>query len=64
MSHSYRYTSRCTKEHMSAAAARFVALGINDLVKDLKLSELGDYIARRLEEMTTGKRLGMMPDLA
>ncbi|SCV34268.1 uncharacterized protein FFB14_04749 [Fusarium fujikuroi] len=51
------YTSRCTKEHMSAAAARFVALGINDLVKDLKLSELGDYIARRLEEMTTGKRL-------
>ncbi|KAF5614823.1 hypothetical protein F25303_14004 [Fusarium sp. NRRL 25303] len=58
------YTSRCTKEQMSAAAARFVSLGIYELVKDLGLSELGDYIARKLEEMTTGKRLGKMPDLA
>lgn len=48
---------------MSAAAARFVALGIYELVKDLGLSELGDYIARKLEEMTTGKRLGKMPEL-
>lgn len=48
---------------MKAAASRFVALGIYELVKDLGLSELGDYIAGKLEEMTTGKRLGKMPDL-
>ncbi|KAF4449892.1 hypothetical protein F53441_6897 [Fusarium austroafricanum] len=41
------YTSRCTKEQMSAAAARFIALGIYDLVKDLELSELGNHITQR-----------------
>ncbi|PCD39309.1 hypothetical protein FGRA07_00580 [Fusarium graminearum] len=51
------YTSRCTKEQMSAAAAKFRALGIHELVKDLELSELGSHVAQRLEEMTTGKRL-------
>lgn len=49
---------------MSAAAARFVSLGIYELVRDFGLLELGDYIARKLEEMTTGKRLGKMPYLA
>lgn len=42
---------------MSAAAAKFRALGIHELVKDLELSELGNHVAQRLEEMTTGKRL-------
>ncbi|KAF5664253.1 hypothetical protein FHETE_7135 [Fusarium heterosporum] len=50
------YTSRCTKEQMSAAALRFTSLGICDLVKELELSELGNYIAQRLKEMTTKKQ--------
>jgi hypothetical protein len=42
---------------MSAAAVRFTALGICELVKSLELSELGNHIAQRLREMTTKKRL-------
>lgn len=41
---------------MSAAAVRFTALGICELVKSLELSELGDHIAQRLKEMTTKTR--------
>lgn len=50
------YTSRCTKEQMSAAAMRFTALGICELVKSLELSELGNHIAQRLKDMTTRQR--------
>ncbi|KAH6869171.1 hypothetical protein B0T10DRAFT_523911 [Thelonectria olida] len=50
------YTSRCTREQMSAAAVKFMALGICELVKDLELSELGNYIAQELRQMTTKKR--------
>jgi hypothetical protein len=41
---------------MSAAAVRFTALGICELVKSLELSELGNHIAQKLREMTTKKR--------
>jgi hypothetical protein len=41
---------------MSAAAVRFTALGICELVKSLELSELGNHIAQRLQEMTAKTR--------
>ncbi|KAG8407938.1 hypothetical protein J3458_020246 [Metarhizium acridum] len=50
------YTSRCTKEQMSAAALKFKSLGIDKLVEDLELSELGNHIATKLREMTGKKR--------
>ncbi|KAK2612062.1 hypothetical protein QQS21_001911 [Conoideocrella luteorostrata] len=53
---SHRYTSRCTKEQMNAAATKFKALGIDELVKNLDLSTLGNYIATKLREMTGNKR--------
>ncbi|TWU71816.1 hypothetical protein ED733_001360 [Metarhizium rileyi] len=56
-----RYTSRCTKEQMSAAALRLRSLGINELVKNLELSNLGNHIARKLKEMT-GKKRKMVDD--
>ncbi|OAA39363.1 hypothetical protein NOR_06201 [Metarhizium rileyi] len=60
VSHS-AYTSRCTKEQMSAAALRLRSLGINELVKNLELSNLGNHIARKLKEMT-GKKRKMVDD--
>ncbi|QLI69463.1 uncharacterized protein G6M90_00g056100 [Metarhizium brunneum] len=50
------YTSRCTKEQMTAAALRFKSLGIDKLVEDLELSELGNHISAKLREMTGKKR--------
>ncbi|KID95519.1 hypothetical protein MAJ_08545, partial [Metarhizium majus ARSEF 297] len=41
---------------MTAAALRFKSLGIDKLVEDLKLSELGNHIAAKLREMTGKKR--------
>ncbi|KHN97575.1 uncharacterized protein MAM_04590 [Metarhizium album ARSEF 1941] len=50
------YTSRCTKEQMTAATLRFKSLGIDELVEDLELSKLGSHIATKLREMTGKKR--------
>ena len=41
---------------MSAAVLKFKDLGINEVVKDLKLTELGNHIAATLREMTSKKR--------
>ncbi|KAJ6140272.1 hypothetical protein N7471_006758 [Penicillium samsonianum] len=55
VSHS-AYTSRCTKEKMNTAVLKFKSLGIDDVVKNLKLAELGNNIAAKLREMTGKKR--------
>lgn len=52
----YRYTSRCTKDQMSAAAIKFKTLGIDELVKELGLSDLGEHIETFLREMKARKR--------
>ncbi|KAL5083986.1 hypothetical protein Trisim1_012422 [Trichoderma cf. simile WF8] len=49
------YTSRCTREQMNAAAIKFKELGIDELVKDLELSRLGNHIASALRDMTAKK---------
>ncbi|KAJ5219196.1 uncharacterized protein N7498_001295 [Penicillium cinerascens] len=51
-----RYTSRCTQERMHATAFKLKSLGIDDLVRDLELSELGNHIAATLRDLTTRKR--------
>ncbi|KAF5136397.1 hypothetical protein E5D57_000158 [Metarhizium anisopliae] len=48
--------SACTKDQMTAAALRFKSLGIDKLVEDLELSELGNHISAKLREMTGKKR--------
>ncbi|OQD87319.1 hypothetical protein PENANT_c006G05563 [Penicillium antarcticum] len=55
VSHS-AYTSRCTKDQMSTAALKFKLGGIDDLVRDLELAQLGNHIATALREMTGKKR--------
>ncbi|KAL6815037.1 hypothetical protein J3E69DRAFT_358887 [Trichoderma sp. SZMC 28015] len=50
-----KYTSRCTREQMNAAAIKFKELGIDELVKDLQLSRLGIHIASALRDMTAKK---------
>ncbi|KAL7790522.1 hypothetical protein V8C43DRAFT_315880 [Trichoderma afarasin] len=50
-----KYTSRCTREQMNAAAIKFKELGIDELVKDLQLSRLGNHIASALRDMTAKK---------
>lgn len=52
----HRYTSRCTKEQMNAAVLKFKCLGIDNVVKDMQLTQLGDHIAATLREMTGRKR--------
>ncbi|QYT03031.1 hypothetical protein H0G86_010006 [Trichoderma simmonsii] len=49
------YTSRCTREQMNAAAIKFKELGIDELVRDLELSRLGNHIASALRDMTAKK---------
>ena len=44
---------------MSAAVLKFKDLGINEVVKDLELTELGNHIAATLREMTGKKRKGV-----
>lgn len=41
---------------MSAAVLKFKSFGIDKLVKDLELSELGNSIAAMLGELTSNKR--------
>lgn len=41
---------------MTAAALRFKSLGIDKLVEDLELSELGNHVSAKLREMTGKKR--------
>ena len=41
---------------MSAAVLKFKDLGINEVVKDLELTELGNHIVATLREMTGKKR--------
>ena len=55
---------------MNAAAHKFVSLGIDDLVKNWGLSELGNHLAATLRDMTSkkrknveGKRSRNVPDL-
>ncbi|XWW96073.1 hypothetical protein V2A60_004043 [Cordyceps javanica] len=50
------YTSRCTKEQLAPALAKFKKLGITEMVKSLKLSALGAHVSQTLREMTTRKR--------
>ncbi|KAL7953841.1 hypothetical protein V8C34DRAFT_320495 [Trichoderma compactum] len=50
-----KYTSRCTREQMNAAAVKFKELGIDELVRDLELSRLGNHIASALRDMTAKK---------
>ncbi|GFF30146.1 hypothetical protein IFM51744_01043 [Aspergillus udagawae] len=50
------YTSRCTKEGKHASVIKLKSLGIDDLVRDLELSALGDHIAATLRDMTGRKR--------
>ncbi|OAA60618.1 hypothetical protein LEL_10799 [Akanthomyces lecanii RCEF 1005] len=50
------YTSRCTKEQMALASAQLKEIGITQLVEDLKLSNLGRFIAATLKDLTTKKR--------
>lgn len=52
----HRYTSRCTKEQMNAAVLKFKCLGIDRIVKDMELTQLGNHIAATLREMTGRKR--------
>ncbi|KAJ5532734.1 hypothetical protein N7494_009286 [Penicillium frequentans] len=52
----HRYTSRCTKEQMNAAVLKFKCLGIDRIVKDMGLTQLGNHIAATLREMTGRKR--------
>ncbi|KAJ5564675.1 hypothetical protein N7513_000917 [Penicillium frequentans] len=52
----HRYTSRCTKEQMNAAVLKFKYLGIDRIVKDMGLTQLGNHIAATLREMTGRKR--------
>lgn len=40
---------------MNAAAIKFKELGIDELVKDLELSRLGNHIASALRDMTAKK---------
>lgn len=41
---------------MNTAVLKFKSLGIDDVVKNLKLAELGNNIAAKLREMTGKKR--------
>ncbi|KAG2002774.1 hypothetical protein GB937_009540 [Aspergillus fischeri] len=50
------YTSRYTKERKHASVIKLKSLGIDDLVRDLELSALGDHIAATLRDMTGRKR--------
>ncbi|KAL4750526.1 hypothetical protein BDW72DRAFT_193745 [Aspergillus terricola var. indicus] len=57
-----RYTSRCTQDRMHAAIIKLKSMGIDKLVKDLELSELGNHIAATLKDMTGRKRNGTSED--
>ncbi|KAG4433956.1 hypothetical protein IFR05_010569 [Cadophora sp. M221] len=50
------YTSRCTQDGMRSAAMALIASGIDGVVKELELAELGDQIAATLRDMTSRKR--------
>ncbi|KAK2865224.1 hypothetical protein FQN49_003787 [Arthroderma sp. PD_2] len=50
------YTSRCTKERMHTAVLNLKSQGIDEVVRNLELSELSNHIVVTLREMTSGKR--------
>lgn len=52
------YTSRCTKKRMHEVAIDLKRRGIEDLVIEYELTELGDHIAGTLRDMTCRKRRG------